>query len=390
MKYNFDEIIERRGTNSIKWDAADRGVLPMWVADMDFKTAPEITEALSTKIAQGIFGYSSIPAEFYDAVINWWKSVHRYPIKKNHILPGPGMIPTLSAILRTFIKSGDTIIIQPPVYNHFYHFIKNCGFGMSENNLVYKEGHYQIDFDDLELIASDPKSKLLLLCNPHNPVGRVWKRSELERIAEICSRHQVMVISDEMHADIVYEGHQHIPFISVAERYNLKAVTCGSPCKTFNLAGLPISYVISKNEDILSKIQRTFEIQETGYPNPIAVTALIAAYKNGAGWMEALKDYLYQNLQYLKNYIDNNVPDIKVIPLEATYLVWLDCHSLNTSSEVLYKILLEEEKLWVNPGTMYGEAGEGFLRINIGCPREILSDGLNRLKNAVSKIKNAY
>ncbi|WP_312822794.1 MalY/PatB family protein [Epilithonimonas sp.] len=390
MKYNFDEIIERRGTDSVKWDSAEASVLPMWVADMDFKTAPEITDALSKKIAQGVFGYSNIPGEFNEAIAHWWKTIHDLDINKNWILAGPGMILTLSAVLRSFVKSGEHIIIQPPVYNHFYHFIENCGFGMLENNLVYQNGHYEIDFDDLELKTSDPKSKLLLLCNPHNPVGKVWKRSELERIADICSRHQVMVVSDEIHADLVYKDHQHIPFISVAKNYNLEAVTCGSPCKTFNLAGLPISYVISENEDLLNKIHRTLEIQETSYPNPIATTALIAAYENGAEWMEELKDYLYQNFQYLKNYIAQYIPEIKVIPLEATYLVWLDCQSLNLTSEELSKILLEEEKLWLNPGTMYGEAGKGFLRINIGCPIEVLSDGLTRLKNAVLKIKNLH
>lgn len=390
MTYNFDEIIERRGTGSIKWSSADEGVLPMWVADMDFKTAPEIRESLSKKVAEGLFGYSSIPDEFYNAIIYWWESMYRYPIQKDKILPGPGLIPTLSAVLRTFVKSGENIIIQPPVYNHFYHFITNCGLGMSENNLLYKDGHYQIDFDDLELKASNPKSTLLLLCNPHNPIGRVWKKSELERIADICSRHKVMVVSDEIHADLVYDAYQHIPFVSIAKHYDLEAVTCSSPCKTFNLAGLPISYVVSEKEDLLKKIYRTFEIQETGYPNDIAVTALIAAYQNGAGWVQALKDYLHQNFQYLKNYINDYLPEIKIISLQATYLVWLDCQSLNKNSEELSKILLEEEKLWINPGTMYGSAGEGFIRINIGCPRTILEDGLVRLRNAFEQNRNVH
>lgn len=382
-KYNLDEIIDRRGTDSVKWDlTTDAEVLPMWVADMDFKTAPEITEAILKKASHGVFGYSITPPQFYDAIIDWWKDIHQYNIRKEWILPGPGMIPTLSAILRTFVKSGENIIIQPPVYNHFYYFFNNCGFGLVENNLIYEDGNYQIDFDDLEFKASDPKTKLLLLCNPHNPVGRVWKRSELEKMAEICSRHQVMVVSDEIHADLVFEGHQHIPFISIAENYNLESVTCGSPCKTFNLSGLPISYVISDNKNTLDKIDKTFEIQDTSYPNPIAATALIAAYQNGKEWMNELKIYLSENYQYLIEFIAENLPQIKVLPLEATYLVWLDCRSLNKSSEELAKLLLEEEKLWVNPGTMYGSAGEGFLRINIGCPRELLCEGLRRLEIA--------
>lgn len=380
-KYNFDEIINRRGTDSVKWDlATDAEVLPMWVADMDFKTVPKITEAILKKVSHGVFGYGITPPQFFDAIIDWWKDIHQFNIQKEWILPGPGMIPTLSAILRTFVKPGENIIIQPPVYNHFYHFFENCGFGLVENNLIYEAGNYQIDFDDLEFKVSNPHTKMLLLCNPHNPVGRVWKKSELEKIADICSKHQVMVVSDEIHADLVFEGHQHIPFIAIAENYNLQSVTCGSPCKTFNLAGLPISYVISENKEILNKIHKTFEIQETSYPNSIATIALITAYKNGKEWMEELKIYLYENYQYLSEFIRENLPKIKVLPLEATYLVWLDCRSLNKISEELSKILLREEKLWVNPGTMYGAAGEGFLRINIGCPKEYLVDGLNRLQ----------
>ena len=385
-KYNFDEIIERRGTNSVKWDlATDAEVLPMWVADMDFKTAPEITEAILNKVSHGVFGYSITPPQFYDAIIDWWKDIHQFSIQKEWILPGPGMIPTLSAILRTFVKSGENIIIQPPVYNHFYHFFENCGFGLVENNLIYENETYQIDFDDLEFKASNPDTKMLLLCNPHNPVGRVWKKNELEKIAEICSKHRVIVVSDEIHAGLVFEGHQHIPFVSIAEKYNLESVTCGSPCKTFNLSGLPISYLISKNKNTLDEIHKTFEIQETSYPNPIAVTALIAAYQNGREWMDELKIYLYENYLYLLEFINQKLPEIKVLPLEATYLVWLDCRTLNKNSDELSKILLKDEKLWVNPGTMYGNAGEGFLRINIGCPREILADGLNRLKNFYDK-----
>lgn len=381
-KYNFDEIIDRRGTDSVKWDLATNAeVLPMWVADMDFKTAPEITEAIVKKVSQGIFGYGNVPEDFFSSIIDWWADIHQFKIEKNWIISGPGMIPTLSAIVRTFVKSGENIIIQPPVYNHFYNTVENCNVGLLENNLIYENGNYQIDFEDFELKASHPKTKLFLLCNPHNPVGKVWKKDELKKIAEICSRHQVMVVSDEIHADLVFEGHQHIPFAAVAENYDLESVTCGSPCKTFNLAGLPISYIISKNEEALNKIHKTFEIQETSYPNPIAATALIAAYQNGREWMANLKIYLYKNYQYLLEYIKENLPEIKVIPLEATYLVWLDCRSLNQTSEELAKILLEQEKLWVNPGTLYGNAGEGFLRINIGCPKEYLVDGLTRLRS---------
>ena len=385
-KYNFDEIIDRRGTDSVKWDLAkDADVLPMWVADMDFKTAPEITEAILKKVSHGIFGYSITPDLFFDAIIDWYQDIYHFKIKKEWILPGPGMIPTLSSVLRTFVKSGENIIIQPPVYNHFYNLLENCELDLVENNLIYQNGTYQIDFDDFELKASDPETRLFLLCNPHNPVGRVWKKNELEKIAEICSKHKVMVVSDEIHADLVFDGQQHIPFASIASNYDVESVTCGSPCKTFNLAGLPISYVISDDGKTLKKIHKTFEIQETSYPNPIAVIALIAAYQNGKNWMNELKNYLYGNYQYLSELITQNLPEIKVLPLEATYLVWLDCSLLSNNSQELSQILLNDEKLWLNPGTMYGNAGEGFLRINIGCPKEVLSEGLHRLQNFYEK-----
>jgi len=388
MKYNFDEIIDRKKTSSVKWDlAADQEVLPMWVADMDFRTAPEITEAIMKKVSHGIVGYSITPPEFFDAIIDWWLRNHQFDIRKEWLLAGPGMIPTISAIVRTFVKAGENIIIQPPVYNHFYNIAQNCQFGIVENNLIYQNGNYQIDYDDLEAKASDPNTKLLLLCNPHNPVGKVWSKTELERLAEICSRNNVIVVSDEIHADLVFEGYHHIPFASIAKNYDLVSITCGSPCKTFNMSGLPISYIICDDAKILNEVQKTLQIQETDYPNSIAVEGLIAAYKHGKMWMEELKEYVHQNFLYLKNYIEKYLPSIKVIPLEATYLVWLDCSLLKKTSQELYTILLEEEKLWLNPGTMYGSAGEGFLRINIGCPRKVLAEGLQRLENGYHKIQ---
>jgi len=384
--YNFDEIIDRRSTDSVKWDlSTDRDVLPMWVADMDFKTAPEITEAIMRKMELGIYGYNLIPADFFDSIIHWWREVHHFEIKKEWILPGQGMIPSLSAILRTFVKPGENIIIQPPVYNHFYDLLENCRFGLVENNLMIKEGRFQIDFDDLEAKASDPETTLLLLCNPHNPVGRAWKKDELERIAAICSENGVMVLSDEIHADLAYDGHQHLSFADIARDYNLKYMSCCSPCKTFNLAGLPISYMISQDQQLLAAVHKTMVIQETSYPNPVAGEALMAAYRNGGKWLHELKDYLYQNYQYLVDFAEQYLPEIVVTPLEATYLVWLDCRKLNKTSQELSQILLEQEKLWVNPGTMYGAAGEGFLRINIGCPRETLEEGLGRFRNFYRK-----
>ncbi|MDF2553955.1 MAG: cystathionine beta-lyase [Chryseobacterium sp.] len=382
MKYNFDEMVPRKNTHSVKWDVAkDPEVLPMWVADMDFKTAPEIIETISDKVSHGVFGYSIIPQDFHQAIIDWWKDNHQFTIEKDWLLPVPGMILSLSAIVRTFVKAGENIILQTPVYNHFFTIVESCRCNLIENNLIYEDGNYQIDFNDLEIKASDPKTKMLLISNPHNPVGRVWAKSELEKIAEICSKYDVIVVSDEIHADLVFRDHKHIPFASIASDYNVLSVTCGSPCKTFNLSGLPISYIISQDEKILKQINKTLEIQETIYPNPIAVDALISAYTKGENWLDELKIYLWNNYQFLFNFLKENLPEIKVIPLQATYLVWLDCSFFNKTSDELTKILLDNEKLWLNSGTMYGKAGEGFLRINIACPREILIEGLKRLEN---------
>lgn len=386
MKYNFDEIIERRGTDSVKWDWAKEGVLPMWVADMDFKTAPEVIQAISDKVSQGVFGYGTIPENFYQSIIDWWEKYHHFTIEKDWLLPATGMLPSLSAIIRTFVKPDENIILQTPVYNHFFVILENYGCNVLLNELKYEAGNYSIDFDDLETKASDPNTKLLLLCNPQNPVGKVWKHEDLERIAEICSKNKVMVVSDEIHSDLVFDG-LHIPFASIAQNFTLDSITCGSPCKTFNFSGFPISYLISKDRVILDKIQQTLELQENSYPNPIALEALISAYTHGYEWMSELKNYLFQNFLFLKDFCNEHLPLIKVIPLEATYLVWLDCSSLGRGSDELSKLLLDEGKVWLNSGTMYGKGGEGFLRINIGCPRVLLMEGLKRLQNVINNLK---
>lgn len=387
MKYNFDEIIERRNTNSVKWDWATKDVLPMWVADMDFKTAPEIVKAISDKVFQGVFGYNTIPENFKKSIIDWLIKRHNFKVEEEFLIPATGILSSISAILRTFVKSDEKVILQTPVYNHFFNLIENGNYNLVYNDLLYDSGKYSIDFKDLELKASDPKTRLLLFCNPHNPIGKVWSKEDLEKIAEICSRNSVMVVSDEIHSDLVFSGHQHIPFASIAENYELISVTCGSPCKTFNLSGLPISYLISHDKNVLEKINKTLELQENSYPNMIAVEALIAAYTKGENWMIELKDYLYQNYLYLVDFITKHIPQIKILPLEATYLVWLDCKAFQKSSDELSKHFLDEGKVWVNSGKMYGESGEGFLRINIACPRELLIEGIARIRKVLDEKK---
>ncbi|KAA5535549.1 MalY/PatB family protein [Paenimyroides baculatum] len=386
MQYNFDEVIDRRGTNSVKWDLCEPDVLPMWVADMDFKTASVITESLQKTISTGIYGYSLIPDAFYESVISWWVKQHNFTIQKEWLLATTGVLPSLSAIIRTFVKPGENVILQTPVYNHFFSTLENCGCNILQNDLLYDDGIYSIDFEDLENKIADPQTKLLLLSNPHNPIGRAYERAELEKICQICSKHNVMVVSDEIHSDLVFQPKKHTPFIEVSSQYDIDAISCGSPCKTFNMSALPISYLVSQNKELLDKVQQTLDMQDTLYPNIVAVNALIAAYSHGAIWVKDLKSYVVENYKYLIDFCSENLLHVKVIPLDATYLVWLDFGFLNQNAAQLSQILLEEEKLWLNAGIMYGTSGEGFLRMNIACPRVLLLEGLDRLKRFYDRI----
>lgn len=384
MKYNFDEIISRRGTNSYKWDSAgDADVLPMWVADMDFRTAPPVVEALRKRVEHGIFGYVRVPDAYYAAVTNWFARRHDWQIKKEWIIYTTGVVPALSAVIKALTAPGDKVMVQTPVYNCFFSSIRNNGCGMIANPLIYRNGTYQIDFADLEQKAADPSVKVLLLCNPHNPAGRVWTKQELTRIGDICIRNNVWVVADEIHCELVFPGHTYIPFASISQEFLMHSVTCTSPSKAFNLAGLQIANIISADTDIRTKIDKAININEICDVNPFGVEALMAAYNDGEEWLEELKQYLFANYNYLRVYFEEYLPEFPVATLEGTYLVWADCSVLNQSSDETVKTLLEKEKLWVNEGSLYGEAGEGFIRINIACPRQQLIEGLNRLRRAL-------
>ena len=384
MKYNFDEIIPRRGTNSYKWDSAgDADVLPMWVADMDFRTAPPVVEALRKRAEHGIFGYVRVPDAYYAAVTNWFARRHDWQIEKEWIIYTTGVVPALSAVIKALTAPGDKVMVQTPVYNCFFSSIRNNGCGMIANPLIYRNGTYQIDFADLEQKAADPSVKVLLLCNPHNPAGRVWTKQELTRIGDICIRNNVWVVADEIHCELVFPGHTYIPFASISQEFLMHSVTCTSPSKAFNLAGLQIANIISADTDIRTKIDKAININEVCDVNPFGVEALMAAYNDGEEWLEELKQYLFANYNYLRVYFEEYLPEFPVATLEGTYLVWADCSVLNQSSDETVKTLLEKEKLWVNEGSLYGEAGEGFIRINIACPRQQLIEGLNRLRRAL-------
>ena len=384
MKYDFDEIIPRRGTNSYKWDSArDADILPMWVADMDFRTAPSVVEALKRRVEHGIFGYVRVPDAYYAAVTNWFARRHDWQIEKEWIIYTTGVVPALSAVIKALTVPGDKVMVQTPVYNCFFSSIRNNGCGMIANPLIYRNGTYQIDFADLEQKAADPSVKVLLLCNPHNPAGRVWTKQELTRIGDICIRNNVWVIADEIHCELVFPGHTYIPFASISQEFLMHSVTCTSPSKAFNLAGLQIANIISADTDIRIKIDKAINVNEVCDVNPFGVEALMAAYNDSEEWLEELKQYLFANYNYLRAYFAECLPKFPVSMLEGTYLVWVDCSVLNQSSDKIVKTLLEKEKLWVNEGGLYGEAGEGFIRINIACPRQQLIEGLNRLRRAL-------
>ena len=387
MKYNFDELIPRRDTHSYKWDTAtDEKVLPLWVADMDFRTAPPVVEALRRRVEHGIFGYTKVPPAYYAAVTAWFARRHGWRIDPSWMIYTSGVVPALSAVIKALTVPGDRVLVQTPVYNCFFSSIRNNDCETVAAPLVYENGTYRMDFDSLEKKAADPKVKLLLLCNPHNPAGRVWTRQELTRLGEICLRYGVMVVADEIHCELVYPGHTYIPFASISEEFLMHSVTCVSPSKAFNLAGLQIANIIAADEEMRMKIDKAININEVCDVNPFGVEALMAAYTHGEEWLEEVKQYVWANYHCLKTYFDDYLPQFPVAVLEGTYLVWVDCSALKRSSKAIVETLLKEEKLWVNEGSMYGQAGEGFIRINIACPRQLLMEGLSRLRKGLLKI----
>ncbi len=386
MKYNFDEIVGRRNTNSYKWDsAADADVLPLWVADMDFRTAPAIVEALRQRVEHGIYGYTRVPDAYYEAVINWFARRHGWEIQRDWIIYTTGVVPALSAIIKALTQPGDAVLVQTPVYNCFFSSIRNNGCQTTTSPLVYKDQTYTIDYDDLERKAADPKTKLLLLCNPHNPAGRVWTRDELVRIGDICLRNGVRVIADEIHCELTFPGHTYTPFASISEEFLQHSVTCISASKSFNIAGLQIANIVCADAQVRTQIDRAVNDNEVCDVNPFGVLAAIAAYNEGEEWLTQLTDYLQQNYRYMADFCKAHLPEFPINVLEGTYLVWMDCRALHTPSETLEQQLTGKAKLWLNTGTMYGAQGEGFMRWNIACPRALLAEGLKRFTDFVRR-----
>lgn len=383
MKYDFDKTIDRRATNSYKWDSAPEDVLPMWVADMDFRTAPAIIDALQKRVAHGIFGYTRVPDAYYDAVTSWFSRRHGWDIDREWIIYTSGVVPAVSAVIKAMTVPGDKVIVQTPVYNCFFSSIRNNGCEIVSNPLRRTADTYEMDFDALERCAADPRAKVMLLCNPHNPAGRVWTPDELTRLGNICLRNGVTVVADEIHCELVYQGFKYTPFASLSDAFLHRSVTCLSPSKAFNIAGLQIANIVAFDNDLRSRIDKAININEVCDVNPFGVAATIAAYNEGEEWLNQLVDYLHGNYEAMAEFCRRELPEFPITRLEGTYLVWMDCSSLGMPSDALEHALLDDARLWLNAGTMYGAEGEGYMRWNIACPRSVMLDGLNRFLNFV-------
>ena len=395
--YNFDEIINRRGTNCLKYDyAVERGksadVLPLWVADMDFKVSEEISKSLHAAVEHGIYGYTQPKDAYYNAVMNWMEKNHNWKTQREWIVKTPGVVFALGAAVKAFTDPGDAVLIQNPVYYPFTNIIRDNDRKVIDNTLAYEKEvvagkpQYSIDYEDFERKIEQENIKLFLLCNPHNPVGRVWTREELQQLGEICLRHHVIVVSDEIHNDFVYPGYEHTVFANVDPRFAEFTVTCTAPSKTFNLAGLQISNIFISNETLRKAFQK--EIDKTGYdePNALGTVACEAAYRAGEEWLDQLRAYLLQNLNFLRKYLQEKIPKIHLVEPEGTYLVWLDCSELGISGKELDQFIVEKAGLWLDGGSMFGPSGADFQRVNIACPRATLELALDKLKAAVDSL----
>ena len=387
MKYNFDNVINRYNTNSLKYDCAkewgvSEDVIPMWVADMDFQTAPEILEAMQECVAHGAFGYSVPKAEYYEIVANWFRTRFGWDAKGEWIVKTPGVVFALSVAIRALTSKGDAIMIQQPVYYPFKAVIIDNERVCINNPLVLTDGRYEMDFADMEKKIVENQVKMFILCSPHNPVGRVWTVEELAKVVEICKRHNVFIVSDEIHCDFVYPGHEHTVLAKLAEDYLEHLIICTAPSKSFNLAGLQLSHIFIPDERVREKFSKQLHIIPYDESGILALVAGRAAYEKGADWMDELKKYLWENIAYVRTFLKENLPKVKLVEPEGTYLVWLDFTAYDMTPEELEHRMLHEAKIWLDDGTMFGEEGAMFERVNIACPRSILVKAMNQLKDA--------
>ena len=382
-KFDFGKKTERLNTDCVKWDIFEEGVLPMWVADMDFEVAPSIKEALSRRVETGIFGYQIVPDEFYSSYISWWKRRHGFEMEKDWIIYSQGVVASISAAVRRLTEIGNYVVVMSPVYNVFYNSILNNGRRVLATDLVYENGEYSLDFDDLEKKLSLEETSLLILCNPHNPIGKIWTREELKRIGELCCRYNVTVISDEIHCDIVTPGKKVIPFASVNDINRQISVTCLSPTKCFNIAGLHTSCVVIPDQRLRHLVDRGLNTSEVAEPNSFSIDASIAAFDGGEEWLDQMNEYVYENKKYVYSYIEENIPRLKVVKGDATYLMWVDISDVEEDSVKFVNYLLENDKVRFNDGYEYGTNGKSFIRINVATQRERVVEGMKRLKAGV-------
>lgn len=387
MEYDFSRPTDRRGTDSYKWDSApEADIIPLWVADMDFETFPGITEALQRRVAHGIFGYTRVPEAYYEAVCNWFGKRHGWHINREDIIYTSGVVPAVSAVIKALTLPGDQVIVQGPVYNCFFSSIRNNGCEMVSNSLIYnkEELRYEIDFDDLERKLAHERARLMLLCNPHNPGGRVWTRDELTRVAELCRKYGVRVVSDEIHCELTLYDNEYVPFGSLPDELSHGSITCCSPSKAFNTAGLQIANIVCRDAEVRNRIDRAININEVCDVNPFGVIALQAAYSDeGYEWLTQLRAYISSNYDLLRERFARELPKCKVMRMEGTYLAWIDCSELHISSDEIEEMLMHENKVWVNAGSMYGTEGAAFIRINMACTSELLNEGITRIVNGL-------
>jgi len=391
MRYDFDKVVNRFNTESVKWDLVkekygNKDVIPMWVADMDFEVAKPISEAIKKRASHEIYGYTLKGESYYEAVINWMDRHHNWHIKKEWINYTPGIVPALNYIIRTYANTGDEIIIQTPVYHPFYSSVKNNGCVIVENPLIYENGSYKMDYEDLKKKITR-RTKILILCNPHNPVGRVWSKEELIKLGQICIDNNILVVSDEIHFDLIYKGNEHTVFASISEEFAQNSVICTAPSKTFNIAGLQVSNIIIPNDKLRNLYNITLENNSLTEINSFAAVALEAAYNEGEEWLNQLMQYLEENLNFLMKYFEERIPKIKVIKPEGTYLVWIDCLALNMCPSELEEFFVKKVKVGFNDGILFGVEGARFQRINIACARSVLNEALKRIEREISKLE---
>lgn len=382
MAYDFDKIVDRSNTNSMKWNVAE-GELPMWVADMDFETAPAIMEAISKRAQHGCFGYTEVPDVWYQAYIDWWKVRHDFTMEKDWLMFCTGVVPAISSIVRKLTTPAEKVLVQTPVYNIFFNSILNNGRQVLESPLVFDGNAYHIDFEDLERKLADPQTTLMILCNPHNPIGKIWDKATLERIGMLCAKHHVIVLSDEIHCDLTDPGCGYIPFASVSDVCRDNSITCIAPTKTFNLAGLQTAAISVPNPVLRHKVWRGINTDEVAEPNAFAVDAVIAAFTKGSDWLDALRAYIYENKQYAVQYVKKQIPEVEILPSEATYLLWIYCKDLPENSREIAHRIRKKTGLFLSAGSGFSGDGDRFLRLNIACPRALLKDGMERLKRGV-------